>query len=142
MGNRPTVFEADAATLALFRFDEGNGETLGDSSGNKNHGEVRGAKWVTGDGIRHRAALGLAEFGRFTVPMLTEALAHEDPEVQLEAISALGIVGQDAAAAIPALRELADDDDKRVQASAAQAIKAIETRGVLKSILNLFQSSR
>ena len=57
----PTMFEADENTLALYRFDKGRGQTLADSSGNKHHGEIRGAKWVTGAAIRQRAALGLKQ---------------------------------------------------------------------------------
>ena len=39
-------FEPDEHTLALYHFDEGEGETLVDSSGNGHHGEIRGATWV------------------------------------------------------------------------------------------------
>jgi hypothetical protein len=134
----PTKFKSDDTTLALFRFDEGKGEALTDSSGNGNDGQLRGANWVTGDALRVRAALGLAEYGRHGVAVLTEALANEDTGVQLHAIAALGRMGQDAAAAVPALKELAKDDDVRVRAAAAQAIQLIETKGVLRSILNLF----
>ena len=40
---------ADANTLALYHFDEGQGETLTDSSGNKHHGKIFGAKWDSVD---------------------------------------------------------------------------------------------
>jgi len=43
-------FEADKETLALYRFDEGQGDILHDSSGNNHHGKIVGAKWVTNDG--------------------------------------------------------------------------------------------
>jgi formylglycine-generating enzyme required for sulfatase activity len=39
-------FEPDADTLALYHFDEGEGNTLKDSSGHNHHGEIKGAKWV------------------------------------------------------------------------------------------------
>ena len=134
----PAVFDVDAATLALFRFDEGQGETLTDSSGNNIQGQLRGARWVTGDAIRLRAAQGLAEFGRHGVPILAKALADEDADVQLHSIAALGRIGQDAAAAIPALRQLAKNDDKRIRDAATQALKLIEAKGVIRSILDLF----
>ncbi len=37
---------ADKDTLALYRFDEGLGNVLRDSSGNNHHGKIVGAKWV------------------------------------------------------------------------------------------------
>ena len=43
-------FESDADTLALYRFDEGAGDVLKDSSGNGHHGKIVGAKWVKADG--------------------------------------------------------------------------------------------
>ncbi len=43
-------FEPDADTLALYHFDEGRGEVLKDSSGNKHHGQIVAAKWVKADG--------------------------------------------------------------------------------------------
>lgn len=138
----PRKFESNEATLALFRFDEAGGQRLVDASGNNHHGEVRGAQWVDSIATRRRAAMGLADFRRYAVPLLTEALGHENPDVQLEATSALAVIGPDAQAAIPALRALADHDDERVRAGAARALKLIEARGVLNSIFNLFNSSR
>ncbi len=43
-------FEADADTVGLYHFDEGQGEVLKDSSGNQNHGQINGATWVKADG--------------------------------------------------------------------------------------------
>nr|MBC8357152.1 DUF1583 domain-containing protein [Planctomycetota bacterium] len=138
----PTLFEADESTLALYRFDEGKGDTLADSSGNNNHGQLRGAIWVTSDAIRVRAAQGLVEYRRLGVPVLTNTLNNKDSSVRLHAIAALGRIGQDAATALPALRQLAGDDDKRVRDAASQAVRLIEPTGVLESILNLFGPSR
>ncbi len=42
--------EKDADTLALYHFDEGQGDVLTDSSGNGHHGKIEGAKWVKVDG--------------------------------------------------------------------------------------------
>jgi NOL1/NOP2/fmu family ribosome biogenesis protein len=39
-------FEPDEHTLALYHFDEGQGEIAHDSSPNKHHGKIVGAKWV------------------------------------------------------------------------------------------------
>jgi hypothetical protein len=43
-------FEPDKDTLALYHFDEGQGDKLIDSSGNGHHGKIVGAKWVRADG--------------------------------------------------------------------------------------------
>uniref|UniRef100_UPI003AA8928F SUMF1/EgtB/PvdO family nonheme iron enzyme n=1 Tax=Thalassoglobus sp. TaxID=2795869 RepID=UPI003AA8928F len=42
----PQQFSIDANTVALYKFDEGTGNTLKDSSGNGHHGKIIGAKWV------------------------------------------------------------------------------------------------
>lgn len=42
----PATFTPDENSIALYRFDEGQGDVLKDSSGNKLHGKIVGAKWV------------------------------------------------------------------------------------------------
>jgi hypothetical protein len=44
----PEQFTADEGTLALYGFDEGQGDLLKDSSGHNHHGQIVGAKWVAG----------------------------------------------------------------------------------------------
>jgi serine/threonine protein kinase/formylglycine-generating enzyme required for sulfatase activity len=39
-------FEPDQHTLALYHFDEGQGDVLNDASGNRHHGKIVGATWV------------------------------------------------------------------------------------------------
>ncbi len=39
-------FQTDADTLVLYHMDEGSGDVLTDSSGNKHHGKIVRAKWV------------------------------------------------------------------------------------------------
>jgi hypothetical protein len=39
-------FEPDDETLALYHCDEGQGDTLTDSSGHGRHGKITGAKWI------------------------------------------------------------------------------------------------
>jgi serine/threonine protein kinase len=39
-------FATDDKTIALYAFDEGDGQTLKDSSGNNHHGTIVGAQWV------------------------------------------------------------------------------------------------
>ena len=40
-------FDSDEHTIALYHFDEGQGDQLVDSSHNKYHGKIVGAQWVT-----------------------------------------------------------------------------------------------
>jgi len=42
----PYRFESDAVTLAHYRFDEGTGDVLTDSSRNGHHGKIFGGKRV------------------------------------------------------------------------------------------------
>ena len=42
-------FTKDPNTLALYRFDEGQGDQLNDSSGNNLHGRIFGAKGIKND---------------------------------------------------------------------------------------------
>jgi len=42
----PQQFSSDANTVALYKFDEGTGSVLKDSSGNGHDGKIEGAKWV------------------------------------------------------------------------------------------------
>ena len=42
----PATFSTDKDTVALYRFDEGQGDILHDSSGNNLHGKIVGPKWV------------------------------------------------------------------------------------------------
>ena len=46
----PTRHEPDEHTLALYHFDEGQGSTLTDHSGNGHHGKIHNATWVHADG--------------------------------------------------------------------------------------------
>jgi hypothetical protein len=48
----PSSFESDKQTVALYRFDEGSGDVLKDSSGNGQHGKIIGAGWVPGTSFR------------------------------------------------------------------------------------------
>ena len=50
-----SVWAAEDGLVAHWDFDEGKGDILHDRSGNKNHGRIRGAKWVkVGDGFALR----------------------------------------------------------------------------------------
>lgn len=43
----PVSFGVDASTLALYRFDDGQGSVLTDATANKHQGKIVGAKWVS-----------------------------------------------------------------------------------------------
>jgi len=43
-------FDKDSSTIALYRFDEGQGDKLADSSGNGHDGNITGGKWARLDG--------------------------------------------------------------------------------------------
>jgi hypothetical protein len=138
----PTEFEADASTLVLYRFDEGKGTILSDSSGNKHHGEIRGAKWVGDSAIRHRAALGLVEFGQQAVAVLIEALGHKNANVRLEAATALGLIGKNAKPAVPALKLAATDAEQRVRTAATQSVALIEQNETLQQFRKAIEALR
>ena len=59
------------------------------------------------------------------LPLLTEAVNHEETFVRIEAISTLGLLGAKAKSALPELRRAAQDDNPDVAKAAATAIKAI-----------------
>lgn len=48
--------QPDAKTLALYHCDEGSGDVLRDSSGNDQHGTLRGARWIRLDATGQSAA--------------------------------------------------------------------------------------
>jgi hypothetical protein len=43
----PPTFNLEKGTVGLYRFEEGHGDILKDSSGHEHHGKIIGAKWVT-----------------------------------------------------------------------------------------------
>ena len=134
----PKRLKTDDSTLALFHFDEGQGATLRDASGNDHHGTIKGAEWVDDTAIRRHAALGLAEFGVRGVPMLAAALTHQDPSVQVQAASALSNMGSQAGPAVPALKTLSHSQHERVRIAATQALSQIQRKTTWESILGLF----
>ncbi len=82
----PKRFEADADTLALYRFDEGQGDVLRDSSGNNHHGKIIGARWVKATEATFTNSLGmklaLIPAGRFLMGSPTDQRDHRDDEAQ------------------------------------------------------------
>ena len=58
----PLRYESDADTVALFHFDDGDGDRLRDSSGNNHHGEITDATWVRSDTAPPNYALQFSKF--------------------------------------------------------------------------------
>jgi serine/threonine protein kinase/WD40 repeat protein len=77
----PTELPTDADTVANYSFDDGAGDTLADSSGNKHHGTIVGAKWVPIES----STRGLAFDGKATVVRIPAALGGNDLPLTLEA---------------------------------------------------------
>ena len=88
--------------------------------------------------LRRRAAQGLAASGATGIAVLIKSLAHENRDVQLESIAALGALGETAQPAVPALEKLTGNSDERVRVAAEQALATIKGRTFLKGLLNLF----
>ncbi len=85
------------------------------------------ADWVTelqssSPVVRRRAVLSIGAFGKTAVPVLTQALAHEDAVVRYWAASELGDLGDDAQPAIESLRRLHGEKSIEVRIAAAFAL--------------------
>lgn len=72
--------------------------------------------------VRRRAVLSLAAFGKSAVPVLTQALIHDDPVVRYWAASALGDLGDEAKSAIEPLRKMQGEKPIGVRIAAAYAL--------------------
>jgi HEAT repeat protein len=64
--------------------------------------------------------------GPKAVPALLELLKSDDEQFRSRAAQALGAIGADAKAAIPALKEASNDKDVEVRLSAKAALRRIE----------------
>jgi hypothetical protein len=75
-----------------------------------------------------KATEAIIAIGPPAVPLLTDALSDENPEIRRWAATVLGQMGPDAAEAIDRLREALRDTDVEVANAARQAIDQIEGR--------------
>jgi HEAT repeat protein len=63
------------------------------------------------------------------VPALAKALTHDDARIRMEAAEDLGLIGRPAAAALPALLQLAEKDpDPLIRLEAAKAVATIDPK--------------
>ena len=122
----PVKLGSDESTLAVYCFNEGQGLRLGDDSGNGHHGGIRGARWVTGDAIRLRAARGLIDLGDTAVKTFANALNHEKALVRRLAAESLGQFGAESESVLAELGRAVKDSDEDVRDAAKRAIKMIQ----------------
>jgi HEAT repeat protein len=81
------------------------------------------------DAVRSAAANALTRIDpRGAVSVLIEALKDPDTSVRASAAYALGDIGPDALAAVPALTVLINDANSEVRVSATEALRAIRSR--------------
>lgn len=88
----PAELTSDGQTVALYQFDEGQGDTIHDSSGHNRHGTIDRARWLPGDGtvkpyvdITHPSFLRWIDetsslSSEQQVQVVTEKLRHLNPE--------------------------------------------------------------
>ena len=72
--------------------------------------------------VRRRAVLSLGVFAKRAVPVLTQALSHDDSVVRYWAASELGDLGDDAKSALESLRKLHGESPIGVRIAAAYAL--------------------
>ncbi|MFO0842922.1 MAG: HEAT repeat domain-containing protein [Gemmataceae bacterium] len=89
-------------------------------------------------GIREPATIALLRIGGAAVPALLGVLqeAAKEPELRVLAVVALGAIGKDAAAAVPALASAVKDVNPEVRLYAARALGRIGSaaRPALKAL--------
>jgi HEAT repeat protein len=79
--------------------------------------------------LKWAAHSAVAEAITCTIPVLIEAVESSGDRVARQsAAKALGLIGRDAKAAIPALTRALEDKDRRIQDEAAKALAKIEDR--------------
>ena len=76
--------------------------------------------------VRRRAVLSVGAFGKEAVPILAQALSHDDDVVRYWAASELGDLGGDAKPAVESLRKMLGEKSIGVRIAAAYALCRIE----------------
>jgi HEAT repeat protein len=78
--------------------------------------------------VCRQAAVSLFTFGartRIVIPSIMEALHHSDPIIRRAAAATLSLIGPEASAALPILRQLERDPDEQLQVWVRSALEAI-----------------
>lgn len=108
--------QAESDTLALYRFGEGAGDVLKDSSVNNQHGKIVGAKWVrlsevrTVSADRRAAEWVLSAGGRVTVLSPDEGSKRVVTNPDFLPAGTFDVLGIDLNGETPASREAVTDD--------------------------------
>jgi len=82
---------------------------------------------------RTAAANVLTQIGFEAVPLLAQVLAGDDAHFRCDVAFVLSQIGPKAQAAIPALLHALKDEDDRIQAAAAKALKAVDPATATKA---------
>jgi HEAT repeat protein len=77
--------------------------------------------------LAEAAAASLATMQSQGIPVLIEELRSDDPDARVLAANSFRSMGDEAKAALPALRLVSDDPDSALRQAATQAIKQIES---------------
>lgn len=80
--------------------------------------------------LRSYATATFSDLGTIGVTALLWSLRSEKDDLRCTAASTLGVLGTDAQRALPALKELLDDNSHQVRAAAKQSIEQIEYASV------------
>lgn len=89
---------------------------------------------------RSGAIESLVSLGKPAVPALIDALQNQDPAVRNGAAIALGKIGKDASAAIPALKKALGDNDFQVRSSVMQALSFIDRKAIVPFLIGELSS--
>ncbi|MCX7420601.1 MAG: sulfatase-like hydrolase/transferase [Planctomycetia bacterium] len=94
--------------------------------------------------VRRRAVLAIGAFGKNAVPVLTQALSHDDDVVRYWAASELGDLGGDAKPAVESLRKMLGEKSIGVRIAAAYALcrVGLVDEGLLKLLEGLKHKDR
>jgi HEAT repeat protein len=76
----------------------------------------------------------LVKIGLEAVPVISEALKHDNEKVRRQAAWILGDIGSEAKTAVPDLTEALKNQDWIVRRRAAEALKKINTPEALKAL--------
>ncbi len=85
--------------------------------------------------VRCRSAAAIGKRGGSFAPTLVEMLSRTDRHARYGAVEALGLLGKDAASALPRLRAALSDPDAWIRCLAAEALTRIGDRGSVDDLI-------
>jgi HEAT repeat protein len=87
-------------------------------------------------------ALGLKPATPSSVAALSAAIKDPDPQVRFSAALSLAQIGPAAEAAVPALQDALNDENRYVPGYAVEALERIATPGALRVLMPYLKSAR